>query len=261
MPDNIESHPIPDSEQPRATARPWGFWATIGWTILALLLGLVVQFAVMIGYLIGESVLGRTLNPADMMTNGLLLALATLASAPFIVGVIALVVYARHCPVREYLGLYWPAQRRSVAWAVVGVLVLIAASDGLTYLLGKPLVPPFMVKAYQTAGWLGLLFTAVVVAAPISEETLFRGFFFRGLAQSWAGPWTAVGLSTLLWALLHLGQYDYYQVGLIVAGGLYFGLIRLWTGSVNLTILLHMIMNFVATIETVIQVDWLGTGP
>jgi membrane protease YdiL (CAAX protease family) len=48
---------------------------------------------------------------------------------------------------------------------------------------------------------------------------------------------------------------DYYQVGLIVAGGLYFGLVRLWTGSVNLTILVHMIMNFVATIETMIQVD------
>jgi membrane protease YdiL (CAAX protease family) len=245
------------SEPPPPEARPWGFWATLGWTGLLIIVMFAVQFVVLIAFVVVETIAGRQIT-AERLTSGLVVSTAELWSVPPLLALIALFVHLRRYPLREYLGLYWPTGRRLVALAMAGMIVFVVASDGLTYVLGKPVVPSFMVQVYRTAGWLPLLVAAVVVAAPIAEEVLFRGFLFKGVAESRAGPWAAIALSTVVWALLHAGQYDAYQVGIIVAGGLYLGYVRLRTGSVLLTIVLHAIQNLIATIEVAIKVEWLG---
>jgi membrane protease YdiL (CAAX protease family) len=95
-----------------------------------------------------------------------------------------------------------------------------------------------------------------VVLAPIAEETLFRGFLFKGIAVSRAGPLVAVVISSIAWATLHI-QYDWYGVVTIAVMGVFLGVVRQTTRSLYLTMVLHAIANSVATIEIVIKEHWL----
>ena len=133
--------------------------------------------------------------------------------------------------------------------------VLLAASDIASVLSGRPLVPPFVLSLYRTAWLPGLVF-AFVVLAPVGEETLFRGFVYKGIAASRAGPIGAIVISAAAWALLH-AQYDWFGIATIAAAGVYLGTVRLLTGSLFLTMLLHAIQNTVGTVELLVQELWL----
>jgi len=131
------------------------------------------------------------------------------------------------------------------------LLLLVVLSDALTVSLGRPIVPPFMVNAYQTAGFVPLFWFALIVAAPLAEESLFRGFLFEGIFHSRLGAAGAVILSALAWASIHL-QYDLYGVATIFVSGLLLGYARLKTGSLYPTLFLHGLMNLIATVEVVV---------
>jgi membrane protease YdiL (CAAX protease family) len=69
--------------------------------------------------------------------------------------------------------------------------------------------------------------------------------------QSRLGAVGAVGLTSLVWALIHV-QYDAYGIATIFVTGLLLGYVRLKTGSLYATIFLHGLMNLVATLEVVV---------
>ena len=50
---------------------------------------------------------------------------------------------------------------------------------------------------------------------------------------------------------------DWYGIAGVAAIGLYLGVIRFWTRSLFLTMILHGVANVVATLELVIQEHWL----
>ena len=108
---------------------------------------------------------------------------------------------------------------------------------------------------YRSAWLPGLLF-AMMVLAPVGEETLFRGFLYAGIAASRAGPIMAIIISTVAFSVLH-GQYDWYGMASVAAMGLYLGTVRFRTQSLYLTMLLHAIANAFATLEMVVQEHWL----
>ena len=62
-----------------------------------------------------------------------------------------------------------------------------------------------MVDFTGPPGCRDLLF-AFVVLAPVGEETLFRGFLYKGIAASRAGPIGAIMVSSLVFALLHVNM-------------------------------------------------------
>jgi uncharacterized protein len=241
-------------EKPISPCRPWGQWATIGWSVLCLM-----------AMTSGESVApfvpdalgmprGGGQAPVDADLNGNLLEVATFVGTLATVGLIVFLVRARRCSVREYLALKWPSAR-SVLMSVVGMAVLLVALDLTSYLSGRPLVPPVIVSIYRTAWLPGLVF-AFIVLAPLGEETLFRGFLYEGIAASRAGPIGAIAISATAWAMLHL-QYDLYGIASIAVAGFYLGAVRYMTGSLFLTMLLHALQNAVGTIELVVQEYWL----
>jgi CAAX protease family protein len=243
-------------------ARPWGLWATMGWTVLCLVVLFVLQIAVEMIFVIVRLFPGPGVRPddlsaigAELSINGNMLAAATLASTPAVVGLVALLVWIRGCPIREYLALKWPSAR-SLFLAMAGLAVVLAGSDLTSYLLGRPLVPKIMVDFYRNA-WPPLLVFAVVVLAPLGEEILFRGFLYKGIAASRAGPITAIIVSTITFALLHF-QYDWYGVLGVALMGLYLGIVRYGGSSLLLTMLLHAIANVAATVEVFIQLHWGG---
>jgi membrane protease YdiL (CAAX protease family) len=241
-------------------AHPWGFWATFGFLLLIALGALGSQLALGAAiFIVTLARGGRALDPS-WFDQGWFEALGSLSLLPALVGLSLLFAYLRRgLTVREYLGLKTVSARGCFRWSLV-VLVLVAASDLISWLAGRPIVPDVMITAYRTAGFLPLLWLALVVAAPLSEEFLFRGFLFAGWSHSPLGWRGATVLISLLWTVLHL-QYGLYEWAQIFVGGLALGWARRRSGSVLVPMMMHSLMNLIATVETAIFAARLTAAP
>ncbi len=87
----------------------------------------------------------------------------------------------------------------------------------------------------------------IVIAAPVTEETLFRGLFF-GALRTRSPFWVAAGASGILFGAVHLASGDIAVAGLLTL----FGVILAWlyerTGSLGPPIILHMVNNAIAIV-------------
>jgi beta-phosphoglucomutase len=230
------------------TLRPWGFWATVGLTLAILLAGMIGQVAAFLAYAVIAKILNHGTFP-KVVDYGLIMALATCLSCPVVVGLVYLFSRIRNGQhATFYLGFRSFTGIALLRWSIA-FLVLIALSDSLTVLLGRPIVPPVIQEAYQSAGFLPLFWFALIVAAPLAEESLFRGFLFEGILHSRLGATGAIIGSAVWWALIHV-QYDWYGIATVFAAGLLLGWARFKTGSLYPTLFLHSLMNLIATIET-----------
>ena len=100
-------------------------------------------------------------------------------------------------------------------------------------------------------------FQIAVVAAPIGEEFMFRGFLFRGWAGSPLGVTGTIVVTSAIWAAIHV-QYDWFGIGQVFCLGLLFGWVRARSGSLLLTMMMHALCNIAATVETAVIIDWLS---
>ncbi|MEC7739613.1 MAG: type II CAAX endopeptidase family protein, partial [Gemmatimonadota bacterium] len=91
-----------------------------------------------------------------------------------------------------------------------------------------------------------LMFTALVIAAPILEELIFRGVMLDGLLRIYS-PTKAVIVSSLLFGLIHLNPAQF--VGGALVGG-FMGWVYVHTRSVMATILIHAAFNLTAFTES-----------
>ena len=73
-------------------------------------------------------------------------------------------------------------------------------------------MPAVWAQTYASAGSLPLLLLALVVVAPIFEETLFRGFLFRGLAASREVLWQQALIRASLQGLEDVATADAAEV-------------------------------------------------
>jgi membrane protease YdiL (CAAX protease family) len=227
----------------------WGLWATLAFAILAFVLGQAVGIAAL-------SLL-KNLDLARVDSNGTAVAIYTLAGNSVEIVTLVLATRLTGTNALEYLGLDIP-RWRDVAIAAAGLLVVIAAADLLTFALGKEMVPAFQLELHRTAqadGTLPWLWLAIIVAAPVGEELLFRGFMFRGFVHEPRDALPGILVIALIWALLHL-QYDWIDRAQVLAIGVLFGFVRWRTGSTTLVILLHMLLNLVSMAESVIVMGW-----
>ena len=94
------------------------------------------------------------------------------------------------------------------------------------------------------------------MVAPVGEEIAFRGFLYRGLMRPGYEMLTIVAIS-VAWALLHI-QYDWLGMAQIFAAGLTLGWFRWASGSTTLTIIMHVLINFEAMLETATKVELLS---
>jgi membrane protease YdiL (CAAX protease family) len=231
---------------------PWGVIASAVWLVVTFA---VAGFAVVLVYgaWLPERARADTFN-----YDGVLLAVGAMVSIPVEVAVLAAVARLRRWDAADYLALNIP-RRGEIVVAVIAVIALNIAFNGLLYATGHDVVTPFQTEAYRSAkdaGWLTWLFVAIVVFAPVGEEIAFRGFLYRG----WALPGRerlAIGAIALLWALLHI-QYDWLGMLQVFVIGLMLGFFRWASGSTTLAILMHGLINLEAMIETAIQVEWLS---
>ncbi len=234
------------------SGKRWGYWATLGWAVLAFLGGQFIGFGLMIWLRRGD------VNAIIAMPfDGVLITLFILISNPITIAIVAFAVRLARARQAEYLALAWP-QSRYITQGVGLLIVLIAVCDALLYLSGRPLVTPFQLQSYTTAaaaGWLVLMAAAAIIVAPAGEEVLFRGFLFRGWARSQRTTWPAIIVISVLWAALHI-QYDWTGVLQIFVIGLFLGWMRWRSGSMLLTFMLHALFNLEGTMETLVQVHF-----
>jgi membrane protease YdiL (CAAX protease family) len=192
---------------PPAQARLLSAWATAGWALLAFCAWLAAEALVLIVFLVRWFALnpGVPIDVDQISHNAYVISIAAMVSMAVQCGVVVLAVHRTRQPVAEYLGLVRRPHVREVVFCLASVAVLLVASDLLSWTIGHDLVPPFLVKVYQAArdaGPLGflLLLIAVVLAAPIGEEIMFRGFLFRGWATSPLGVTATIVATSAIWA-------------------------------------------------------------
>ncbi|MFZ0844850.1 MAG: type II CAAX endopeptidase family protein [Pseudolabrys sp.] len=235
--------------------KPRGRIATFGLGFVAMLVAQSAGLMVLIWWFGGS-----LRNMPDFSGDGVAITIIIFVSTPIQLLLLMAFTQRRGGNPVAYLGLIWP-RRSEIVFGVAAVIALIIAGNTLSWLLGNNIVTPFQNDIFRTAsaaGWLPLLllWLAIVVLTPIGEETLFRGFLFRGWLQSPRDAWVVIVATSLLWALIHV-QYDWYVTGQIFAFGLVLGWMRWASGSTVLTILLHALINFEGMLETLVAQKWL----
>lgn len=243
---------------PNPAPRPWGVWMTWLWLLPISISVIISQIVVMVAFVLTIAMSShQSLQSAqieqfflEVGNNGLALSLITIVDATLIVLLLAPIIWLRRMRYVDYLGLAWPSLRQIAACSAL-LVTFVVITDGLTALTGRPVVHDFMRQIHATAGFAPLLWFALVVAAPIGEELVFRGFLLAPRGSRLVAMAGLIG-SSLVWAAMHL-QYELFGIATIFAGGLLLGAIRLRTGSTMLTILMHALMNAIATVELYVQ--------
>ena len=241
------------SPDDRSKPSPWGLRATLGFSALIVLANLASGVMAAVGFVAFTQNPYLEKDPSQLASNGTLVTLSILISSPVILGLTLVFANLRRgLALKDYLGLHEVDWKQVVKWLLV-LFLFAVASDLVTLLLKRPLVEQFMFNIYSTATSKPLLWTALVIAAPVSEEIFFRGFLFYGILNTGLGPTGAIVLSSLIWAPLHI-QYDLYGLTTVLVLGLLFGYARLKTNSVYIPIAMHALMNFLAAMEVMIHI-------
>jgi len=132
---------------------------------------------------------------------------------------------------------------------LVGWAVLLVGYLRAMHALGHP-VPPQPGLAYfvehgpQSLGF-WIVTAGTVIAAPLAEELLFRGYL-RTLLRHWLGPWTTIVVVAIAFGLLHGLAYALP----IAALGVWFGWLRERCGALLPAILAHAMHNGVVILVT-----------
>jgi len=175
--------------------RVWGPWATIGWATLVIVLMVVTQTVVLIGFIVvtatGKESADKIGQLARSLANhGLFLSVATFSTTLICsAAIIGIVKLKRGSRLKDYLGLIAPNGSQLLRWVVVTTGFCVAF-DLVTVLLKRPSLPEFMMKAYASIGSPWILWLAVIVAAPLVRGIIFPGLHhqrFSRIASTLAG--------------------------------------------------------------------------
>lgn len=133
--------------------------------------------------------------------------------------------------------------------APLGFLIYLLLSVALT-LVATFVIPGFDATQAQDVGFSNLTgpyealaaFVTLVILAPVAEEILFRGYLL-GALKLYLRSWQVVLITALIFAFMHGSLnvgVDTFALGIILA------VLRLSSGSLWASILLHMMKNSLA---------------
>jgi membrane protease YdiL (CAAX protease family) len=241
--------PVPESPNARPKSRapqpgdPF-FLPGASWGWLAALAGLVVGAAPQVLLAIAALIAGPSSSRAGPVTAGSAVAVALgslvlygwQGAAAWLFSLRnagrSLVLWGFRRPTRAY---FWV-----VPLGLVGVYAFGIAHDVVVHPKQQAIVGEFPHSVIGAA----MFVLVAVVMAPLFEEIVFRGFLFRGLANSWGWVWGAL-VSAGIFGAAHL-QLD---VFLPLAA---LGFVLAWayhrTGSLWTNITMHSLFNLIAVV-------------
>lgn len=239
----------------------WGFWATTFLGIAIFIVWLIAQIIAIVAVVLPQ------LKPSNFSDDGSTSAFVNafvlkavqgdpafwsiVAGAVAGCGAIALFIkLKRGATVSDYVCI------RPVPWRTLAMWIgALLAFRGVAWVLVEAFAIDFgsnmMVHFFDTAKSPWVVWLALVFAAPVFEETFFRGFLLRGFEMSRVGVRGAVILTSALWAAIHL-QYNFYGMAFIACMGVLLGIARVSSHSIVLPMILHALSNslslaFIAT--------------
>jgi CAAX protease family protein len=235
----------------------WKFWGTCLWGALIFAAMFAGQFALVACFVLAKGLPFDHASMTAAAASGTVISLSVMMGLPAVLAVLWLATRLSGAPFFEYLAL------RRTSWGnlgigIVALAVLVVGWDMVARGIGREVAPGFMVdvlKSAQADGALWLLVIAFSVAAPATEELMARGFLYRGWSQSFPGPGGAIVLSSLVWTAMHAQYYDWFLFSEVMSIGLLLGFMRWRSNSTWLTIIMHGLNNFAATLQTV----WLAS--
>jgi membrane protease YdiL (CAAX protease family) len=251
------SEPLAAQLQPPATARPWGYLATFGWAFVAYIVATAITTGLL--YLWDPETTPSDMDFSALMKDARYVSLTTIISNVLLIGILLWATSRRGWKSKDYLAMSWPP-RQEVVVALISLLIVLLLIDGLAYVAGQPIIPPFMTDIYrnaQSTGSLLVLWLAIVVAAPVAEEIVFRGFFFRGWVRPTPSPMLGIVLVTALFAVIHI-QYNWFGIFQVFLIGFLLTWTRWRSGSTLLPMLMHVIANCYAMLQVTFVVEWLS---
>jgi membrane protease YdiL (CAAX protease family) len=232
-------------------SQPWGRFASFGLAVVALLASQTVALVALVWWY------GVPFARLPQVGgDGVAVSIIILVSTPIELVLLALFAQRTGARLADYLA-WLPPRHADVIVGVLAMIAFIALADFVSWIAGRDVITSFQNDIYTTAaaqGWLGLLWFAVVIVTPIGEESLFRGFLFRGWYGEPQDAWSAIGLTAVLFALLHV-QYDWFVIGQVFCFGLLLGWMRWVSGSTLLTMLLHGLINCEGMLETLLAMQ------
>ncbi|MEC9374602.1 MAG: CPBP family intramembrane glutamic endopeptidase, partial [Planctomycetota bacterium] len=100
-----------------------------------------------------------------------------------------------------------------------------------------------MLDASPGGPWWWLVIVAVVIGAPIVEEVIYRGFLQSGIAAVVDNRWTAILITSALFAVAHIGAADWHALPGLFTLSLAFGILYERTGRLGVCIFAHAAFN------------------
>jgi hypothetical protein len=162
--------PSAEIENPQIKRQLWGPWATSGLALVVIIVNLTIQVFVVVIFVIAKLISDSTLDLLQvvetLISDGLFISLAILTSAIVCLGLIlVLIKIRRRATIAEYLGLRRITKKTILI--LLGITTgIVVLSDILTFVLGKPISPEWLINAYNTSIWPVLFWIAVVIFAP-----------------------------------------------------------------------------------------------
>ena len=245
----MDTAATPSNEKKR-----WGFWATLGFSVVIIAMYAFAQVAAMVFAAVidmGSRLVIAALDPEllirAIISSGFYISIGIIASACVgSMAITAFVLLRENISLREYLAINKLSPGIYFRWLVF-VAVFVFLWEQLAFMLEQP-GSDWMLQVFVSAKYLPLLWFAFVIAAPFVEELFFRGFLFEGLRDSWVGPMGAVIVTSVIWAAIHV-QYDFFQIVMIGILGVLLGVAKIKTGSLYVTLAMHSFFNLIATLQ------------
>ena len=231
--------------------RTWKFVGTAIWGLLAfgaMSLAQVAGLIAVLGFFADADMSEASIKTVS--EHGAAIAVSVLLGLPATLLVLWLATRLARRSFAAYLALRRPTAK-DILLALAASLALLATLDAIAVIAGYPVSPDFVLNSVRSArdsGTLWLLLLGFCVAAPVSEEFIFRGFVYRGWSATALGPAGAIVLSSALFALIHV-QYEWFYLGGIFAIGSLFGYLRYRLRSTWTTVIAHGFYNLVAAIQ------------
>ncbi len=167
--------------------------------------------------------------------------LNSLIASPLIVWFLYWRMQKRNLNLSRELGLQSvTAQIAGLSVILYGIFAVIEHFYGIYFDVQMP--EAFIQFILSTPTWLALL--SLVVAAPIMEEFIFRGFLFSQLRNTRLGGWGAIITTSFLWTVIHF-QYETMILYVLFILGIFLGYLRYKYNSLYLVIGIHALNNMI----------------
>ena len=115
---------VEDANTGEQKTRPWGFWPTVGFSLIIFIVYTVIQAIILVIFAVAAALQTQNFNIEQYVkgleSNGLFLAIATCAAAPFTIGMTILFAKIRkQITLKEYLGLHSVGWKELLKWSLI----------------------------------------------------------------------------------------------------------------------------------------------